>query len=149
MLSFGEQLYRMTPRDEETLKLEPFFRQAVANIGAIVPAAAVSFVLPADRSFYLHSVSWQGQPDGTTIWETGVIELVDADPTIRQRAASVLNGDRASARAALLYVQPELIVPPATRQVNLSLNRSVTTAAASAIFWLTGYLIPPGGIGRV
>lgn len=155
MFAIGQETYRLTARDEQTLLVEPFFRKVVTNITGGVPGAGGVIQIPRDRSLYLNSFSFQGSPGAANFWTDLIvwanIKASSQFHTLWQFAASQLVPNNAVASVADqrggFNVRMDLVLPPGI-DIVFQANRNPFASAANYEFNLTGYLIPPGMIGR-
>jgi hypothetical protein len=150
MFAIGEQLYRLTTRDEETLLVDPFVRAAA---GVVIPAgtqADCSIFLPKDRMFFLHTVDVTLAISALTTYATDdiTVSLLDAAgvATVFSRPMQAVTAAAGVGYSRIDRVQ--LILPPGTGSVRLNVIRSGTTNAANFNLRLVGYLLPPGRFGR-
>lgn len=149
MLAFGEQLYRMTVRDEETLKLEPFLRRVDTSIASGAGNVTAAFQLPSDRALYLHSYVVQFAGEALTQYTQWRTNFEDAVSSLSHQ----IDGSfPLGLGLGIGFVQKRdigFVLPPFTRQLTVQVFRSGTPASVAPVsVWVTGYLIPPGRIAR-
>lgn len=160
MFTIGEQLYRMTPRDEETLLIEPFFRrfQFTVPLGAGV---TLDVTIQRDRAYFLKAVQFNGASHAGagafwSRWRVQVLDGVNAQLEIVDRDASSVTGrllsdgtvGTADGQILKQYVSLDTLLPPGCTVVRLSANRVLGLADADCVFTVHGYALPPGQIGR-
>jgi hypothetical protein len=158
MFSFGEQLYRPTIRDEQTLLVDSFFRSFTVNYGIGVGNVSTFIQIPKDRAFYLHQLQFNLTAVAADTWTVIAVTLFNNDNSVFLARLLILGdtagliGDNASTRG--INVGPNinktfgLVVPPST-SIEVAMTRTGGLAAATApIFSVAGYLLPPGGIAR-
>ena len=158
MFFLGNELYRLTARDEETLLVEPYFRRISSTMTPAQAADAREFVYPLDRCLYIDGFQLTLNPaeEALSVAQSFTIGITTQDGSGIANIFSVhdnagLIGNHASTRGAGVSVRlqdrPKLVVPPGLK-IRLDLLRSVTTNAYSWRCDLNAYLIPPGRIGR-
>lgn len=163
MFTFGEQLYRLTSRDEETLLVEPYVRQFRFDATA---AATTTFDVPiaVDRIFYIDTVianlaapggvgaQWQG-------WQINLITL-PSDPVNQLVVGNVgmptqllqSDGTITPTPVNAFILQTKVVkfaFPPGYRTMRFTVARVAGVAPIQAEFFLTGYTLPPGRVGRI
>lgn len=156
MLAIGQDLYRLTSKDEETLLIEPYFRGLTIPVPAAVLSGNAQFQLPFDRClFFKHGMvrvtPGAAQTAAIVQWQilSPVSQLV-ANTLFDVRG--VLVGDNQAAAVAggvvCFNFDAGIVLPPGCI-LQAYMEKS---AAANAGFFsaeISGYLIPPGRIGRV
>ncbi len=155
MFTIGQELYRLTNRDEETLLIEPFFRTLIANIPAGVGASGVSFSVPIDRCLYLGMCSLRMTPGAAQRMISVFMELQNTAAVVFQKIWEVngdLTGDYNAASVLGTTVSfnlyPQIILPPGST-LRVSGEKLPVANAGIVNATVSGYLIPPGRIGRV
>jgi hypothetical protein len=157
MLTVGQGLYNLTQRDQATLYVDSFYRQSTYNlaIGTGAGTDTVGIQLPIDRSLYLSFLNIIADPGAAASWTIlGVNMLSDSGvpyPLIQQYGDSI-NSDNATSAAGsvtTLWRSFNTVLPPNTKRLVATVNRSASGAAATIRVFVGGYLIPPGGIGRL
>ncbi len=154
MLNFGQDLYRLTARDEETLLVEPYFRAVAANIGAGLVSATATFITPLDRCLYLHSVMTLANPGATHTWSIISVLIGSPDGVVSQvlsdrRGLLTGDGNAAAVGGTTVSFRDDLriLLPPGVR-VLVFCEKNAATNAAFFTANVHGYLVPPGQIGR-
>lgn len=152
MLTFGEQLYRLTERDEATILIDPFQRAVSAQMGVGVanlvtgPTGQIPNI-PVDRSLWIHSIQILGGPEAATAYRELGIQLVRGDGSLHQLwLDNQVNG--AAGAGVARYIPVGLALPPGSQSPAVNAVRVGTTGVATVTMWITGYLIPPGRIVR-
>lgn len=159
MFTFGEQLYRTTQRDEETLLVDPVFRFAPGTIAAASASGSVDIPVPLDRSLFVHSFTIELGATALSTWELVFLTLKDrVGATLPGAVFAIGNagqtlvgesqansGVGAGCRFNRVF---QLILPPGISAISCTAQRLVTTNAATFGFGINGYTIPPGRIGR-
>lgn len=159
MFNFGESLYRLTQRDEETLLIDPFFRVASGSVAAASLFSSVNIAVPIDRSLFIHTLQIALIASALSTWESASVSLIDSNGTALSAglfaiggAGSVILGDNQANSGAGLGARInrvlELALPPFISAVRLDVTRLVSTNAATFALGISGYTIPPGRIGR-
>lgn len=147
MFNFGDQLYRLTGRDLETLLVEPYFRQATGTIVSLAPAGSVTFPVPLDRCLYIHSLSWIAGARSGSAYSAYFAEFYDtANILVGQFFADEIAG--VLGQGFIRHQLLDLVLPPQTARIQLQFNSGSVAATSSISANLAGYLIPPGRIGR-
>lgn len=160
MLTIGQELYSPTLRDLQTLQLEPFNRAIGSQIPAAQVSGSVDILVPADRAMWLHAFTLLGQPTALSTWQQFSFALLDRGGNVLPSGLVVfggvgctLQGDNCGAGVAGAAVAINrlsgIVIPPSVSALRLTASRAVTTNPADFVLAVTGYLIPPGGIGRV
>lgn len=155
MFTLGQDLYRPTLRDEQTLLIEPFWRQFTGSGSTTVLAFFVD--LPRDRALFIQRFVLEGQAAVGELWTR--IEVNANFNTLTHRLWSARNGnigdglignDAGATPNAIYYtdVPLEVVCPPFTERIQVNATKSAAGAGTISCF-ITGYLIPPGGIGRI
>lgn len=147
-------LYSLTDRDLETLLIEPYFRRATINLGVGVTEASASFTIPADRVLYLSTVSWTAFAEANTTWTNARLEINPGTPTAHVISSFgstgglpfIVSGAPAGQGGSISF-DVHLALPPGIGVAGV-LSRIGATVAASGRIDITGFLIPPGSIGR-
>lgn len=146
MISFGQQLYRLTSRDLETLQVEPFFRTVAGTIVSNAPAGSVEFRLPLDRALYVHSLIWNGGLRSGSSYSAIRASFSDGGNFVQgqifEQEFDTLLTTFAQTRVL------ELLVPPQSGKIQLTFLNAAVPATATITGTICGYLIPPGAIGR-
>jgi hypothetical protein len=158
MLSFGGHLYETTQRDELTVQLESFAREATGtlNAGTASLSTTVPITIPNDRALFLKfGVARLVDPTAGSRWQNFGLSLVYPPDLTEYRfwwladSANGLRGDNADTRAQNITVNRTLdfIVPPRC-QISIAATRSDPTLAATYNLVLIGWLMPPGTLVR-
>jgi len=158
MFTFGQGLYRLTERDLETLLVEPYIRSSIRQLAPAQASDSILFPVPQDRSLYLDcfALNWNFNFEALSVATAFAINLFTQAGTqisllsiVRDNGGIV--GDNAATRGAGAVFginrAPRIILPPGV-QVRMDVSRTGTANAMDYRFDLTGYLIPPGGVGR-
>jgi hypothetical protein len=165
MFTFGEQLYRLTQRDEETLLVEDYFRRIDLSITPGNVTAQASLFLPKDRCLYVSKViftgfSFAGFAGNWIAWSVNLFDTAAGDTTIAINGSAAdtrpLIGDGTYGPTALGLgegvVQSkriQTVFPPGFAQLNFNaFTTAKPVATATARLFLHAYLLPPGRIGR-
>ena len=164
MFSFGEQLYRLTSRDEETLLVDPFVR-VIPVLVAANSTANLDVPVPKDRLIYVKSVTWLGfGPAGAgAAWQEWQVNLnlFNGDPTPMKVAGVVGNTPLQFLQTdGTIVAQPANGICQQTQQVDfmfpagysllrLTASRIAGTITEECRFYIRGYFLPPGRIGRI
>lgn len=161
MLSFGEQLYRPTAKDEETLLVEPLFRELTVLIPGASQLALWVLPIPIDRSLYIERVSCQGfsyvyAGNGWAEWFVQLdARFAGGLITVCNRGNGGFNpliSDGVAANAPnapfTQTVDVKTVYPPGMATVRFNASTPAKAVDASVSFTISGYLIPPGRIGR-
>jgi hypothetical protein len=156
MFQVGEKLYNLTERDRSTLYVDSFFRSATVTIAALSDTGEALLAVPLDRALYINNFTLIGDGVALSTWTTLSIRAV-SDAGVVYRLGTFLSaalvGDNASTSGAGVNVVINrllgLIIPPNTKSISLSAARSGNTNAATATIAISGFLLPPGGIGRL
>lgn len=158
MFNFGESLYRLTRRDEQTLLVDPFFRDSGTvslNIG--VANLTYNYSVPVDRALYLHDVIIALEPTVGTTWQFVSVTVADAAGRVgtvgTRRSATGLVSDNDTAaggigKGVMITIPARLVLPPQINQLQINVSRDTSAAIATIVAKVSGYIIPPGGIGR-
>ncbi len=156
MLNFGEQLYRLTQRDEETLLLDFQLTQTVVTVGAGITNAFVDMQVPRDRALYVHRLtvytpgaalsvptgfSWQAVVAGVPVGD--IWAIVQSDGLKGDRQISTLT----AGLEKTWNLDYRGVLPPG---LNYRFRATRTNSTNPVQFFVSmhGYLIPPGRIGR-
>lgn len=159
VFSFGEQLYRPTLRDEQTLLIEPFAR--LINITIPIGPSTVNQLLvpPLDRCLFIESLVIVGIPgvadtiigfdvnQGDPVFGSQplrVFEVFDGNGLIGTNASSVSGPGK-----EIVISLPNFnhLFPPRS-SVGFDVNRDNAAVISTVQINLYGYLLPPGGMGR-
>lgn len=158
MFSFGEILYRLTARDEKTLLVDPYFRDSgiqTLNIGTA--NQTYNFTVPVDRCLYLHDVNVALEPTVGTIWQFFSVTVADAGGRVGtvgvRRAVAGLIGDNesgvgAAGKGVMITIPVRLVLPPQIDKLQINVSRDTSAQITTFVSKISGYIIPPGGIGR-
>lgn len=163
MFSFGEQLYRLTGRDEETLLIDPFFRWIDLTLAGAATNNSIDVTYPIDRALFIRSVSANlNAPPGAFSWTEWTLQIFNSQYPIRLATVALkasgattipLASDGALVTAVGQYVTNEVMVdyifPPGLNTLRFGAGRNGGVADATARILIKGYLLPPGQIGRV
>lgn len=165
MFAIGEQLYRLTPRDEETLLLEPYFRRIDVSIAGASASGFGELFFALDRTLFLKSVVYEFNAVALANW-TGFQLISSNAPGNFIHYIDGLDAGAIAGAASPVMVSPSypaapavgsgvmwrqdmsMLVPAGASRIRFTAYRNNTVNVATASCWLTGYLIPPGGIGR-
>lgn len=157
MFTIGQGLYNLTERDRTTLFVDPFYRQFVVSAGAASLVGAADLNLPLDRALYINSIVFNGAPTALSRWTNFELNaLANSGSTgflLAKYLGAPLIGDNSLATAVgdgcVINRDLNLVIPPNTNALRFSVTRDVVGNAASCTINLSGFLIPPGGIGRI
>jgi len=159
VITFGHDLYRLTSRDEETLLVDPYFRSITVNVATLTTGGTGLLAPPQDRAYMLNRLVVRGASMVGASWQrfqlltqgggsaTHVLwDVIDEN-------ANGLTGDNAAPPAAagqtvIIGANLNLLIPPGLQLLAQVSRNAAPVAAGLATFWLTGFLVPPGGIGR-
>jgi hypothetical protein len=166
MFRFGDQLYRMTSRDEETLLIEPFYRQIFITV-PLGGTARGEITVPPDRALYVghvfafldpqagvgaHWHAWQlngaSSPIGAPLVEPVQIVTINAGLATQRLLSDRQNGVTGDGAIIAHDVTVDFVFPPGIQRLVFDAFRTAGTGPAVARCWVRGYLIPPGRIGR-
>lgn len=159
MFNFGEILYRLTPRDEKTLLVDPYFRDSgVQTINAGVTQQTYNYTVPVDRCLYLHDVIVALEPIAASIWQFISVTVADAAGRVgtvaTRRCFLGLADDNVGGnvggvgKGVMITLNCRLVLPPQISQLQVNVSRDTSANAGSFVSKVSGYVIPPGGIGR-
>ena len=156
MFQIGEKLYNLTDRDRSTLYVDSFFRSVTATIPALADSGEALLAVPLDRSLYINNFTLIGDGIALNTWTTLSIRAV-SDAGVVYRLGTFLSpaliGDNATTSGpgvnVVINKHLGLLVPPNTKSISLLAARTGNTNAATATLAISGYLVPPGGIGRL
>jgi hypothetical protein len=157
MLTLGQNLYILTNRDEATLYVDSYFRQSLFTqpIGTSVSNDTVGLEIPLDRSLYLSCATIIAAPGaGNSVQALGIraVSASGIEYPLFQQNGSSLNGDNVTGAAGgtiAMWRSFNLVLPPSTRRIVATLARTGSLNAATVDVFVCGYLIPPGGLGRL
>lgn len=158
MLTVGQGLYNLTQRDLSTLFVDSFFREVGSTIAAGTDAGEVVLQIPVDRCLWLGHVHFQGSAAALSTWTSIAMTLTSTSGTfyrvfrMESGSAGVL-GDNSTASGAggvcSVNRSFNLLLPPNTQSIRFAMARIGSTNPATWVANCSGYLIPPGGIGRL
>ena len=147
MLNIGFQLYELTQRDEETLKLDPYFRvQSGITLGVGVTNGTFNLSVPRDRCLYIDTVVFSFNAEAATTWTQALVGLTDTIGITHRLSQDALSAGLGN--AAGLTSRPKILLPPNIATLDFNGIRTGTTGAVTFTFWLSACLVPPGRIGR-
>lgn len=156
MFQIGEKLYNLTERDRSTLYVDSFFRSITATIPALSDTGEALLPIELDKALYINNFTLIGDGVALNTWTTLSLRAVSTSGVVYRLGtflSAALIGDNATTSGAGVNVVINrnlgLIVPPNTRSISLSAARSGNTNAATATLAISGFLLPPGGIGRL
>lgn len=160
MFSIGEQLYRLTSRDEETLLVEPFFRSIGFQLVGAAAQAVLLVPIPVDRCLYIKSVTFTGGSYAGGTWSRAQIavennalgsgiNVVDWTSFVNGLVTDRSNNAVTIGERIVLH-QPavDTLYPPGLTNIRLNAQTPAKAVTADVIFDINGYLLPPGRIGR-
>lgn len=162
MLQIGQQLFSLTQRDLQTLRLDPYFRTfTMPALGPGDASTSGTWDIPKDRALYLDTwgFEWQcGAASQLSIAEFRM--LLHDNPTIFSvinrftLGLTALAGDNRPLGGGVndtvtINRSPKIVLPPGA-DPQIALTRSGTVNASNVpTFWLAGWLIPLGNMGRM
>jgi hypothetical protein len=147
-------LYELTDRDRETLLIEPYFRRVLIDFAIGVDTASGDFITPNDRCLFITHVSWTCFGQAATRWSNARLEINPGLPTAHvissfgstEGMPFIVSG-APTGQGGSITDDISLVIPAGIRVAGV-LSRIGNTAVAQGRCDLTGYLIPPGTIGR-
>lgn len=157
MLTFGQDLYYLTARDQSTLLVDSYFRTATGTIAAAALFGSVSLQIPTDRCLFIQRLNIDGAATALSNYTALFVE-VTSTTGVKYRILTIdgsgaMLGDNASASSVGVAFATarslSLLIPPNTSSINLTMSRSNSTNPATISISVCGYLVPPGGIGRL
>jgi hypothetical protein len=156
MITFGQSLYNLTERDRSTLYVDSFFRTVSGSVPALSDSSDTLLSIPVDRCLFINNISIALDPIALSTWTTAAIRAV-SDSGVVYRVfyvfSAALLGDNATTSGAGVQVvlnrNLSLLLPPSTKNVSLLLGRTGNANAATGTCSINGFLLPPGGIGRL
>lgn len=159
MFSIGEQLYRLTGRDEETLLVEQFFKTFVASAVGASQVALIVENIPIDRCLFIKQVIFTGNGYAGGNWIRTLVQLdarfVGGLITVCKRESFsvglVSDGSNNVVTSGASVVQTydvDTLYPPGMQSIRLEAQTPAKAVTADCIFEVSGFLLPPGRIGR-
>jgi hypothetical protein len=163
MLNLGAQLYQLTERDRATLGIEPFFRSLSLTAVGAATSGYGTITWPRDRALYIKkATAFFANPPGAFNWTEFAVGAGSTDTSTQHvlyvrghpsSAVAMPGDDMTSPPAAGVGVvvstpNLDLILPPGINLMSFTGYRNGGVANGDFTVYVTGYLIPPGQIGR-
>lgn len=161
MFSVGEQLYRLTARDEETLLVEPFFRRFSFTIVGAAQAGLVVVPIPIDRCIYIKKLRFTGASYvAARTWSDWLVELdarfvgglITVAASGNGNFSELLStgvGTGGGANAVVEQsVDVDTIFPPGMQTIRFNAFTPPKAVDAFFTFEISAYFLPPGRFGR-
>lgn len=159
MFTFGEQLYRPTGRDEETLLVVPMIRSPQFTLAAASAIGTFDMPIPADRMLFLHSFSLALNGVALSTWTQARLLIYDRSGAViigniweAVEVGGLVGEGQVSVSGAGKNVNivkiMQIALPPGIGGLRIEVTRSGTTNAVNWGFNTMAFTVPPGMFGR-
>lgn len=161
MPSLPESVYRLTPKDETGLLLEPYFRSTTIVLAATEGSRFVLFNTPVDRCLLLNELVVDLEQDSTTIWGRIRLAALNQQNTVRQVVwgiggtsgipnivpPNVAVGAATNIGGIVSHSLDLLFPPGAQPEWDVQRFGTITNPVAVRLS-VSGYLVPTGTVAR-